>query len=65
MTLEALKAAKARNVKVSVDLNYRKKLWTPEKANRVTSEFMEYVDVVIANEEDAEKYSALRPGSRM
>lgn len=62
VTLEALQAAKAMNVKVSVDLNYRKKLWTPEKANRVMSQLMEYVDVIIANEEDAEKVFGIKAG---
>ena len=62
VTLEALQAAKAMNVKVSVDLNYRKKLWTREKANRVMSQLMEYVDVIIANEEDAEKVFGIKAG---
>lgn len=53
--LDALKAAREAGVTVSVDLNYRKKLWTREKAHRVMSELVEYCDVVIANEEDAEK----------
>lgn len=51
--LDACKAAKARGVQISCDLNYRKKLWTREEANRVMSELMRYVDVCIANEEDA------------
>lgn len=51
--LEACKAAKAKGVKVSCDLNYRKKLWTREKANQAMSALMPYVDVCIANEEDA------------
>ena len=51
--LEACKAAKAKGVKVSCDLNYRKKLWTREKAGQVMAGLMEYVDVCIANEEDA------------
>lgn len=51
--LEACKAAKARGVKISCDLNYRKKLWSTEKANEVMSELVKYVDVCIANEEDA------------
>lgn len=54
ITLEACKAAKAKGVTVSVDLNYRKKLWTPEKAGEVMSGLMKYVDVCIGNEEDAE-----------
>ncbi|MDO4563220.1 MAG: sugar kinase [Clostridia bacterium] len=52
---EALKTAKKKGVTVSCDLNFRKKLWTSEKANKVMSSLMEYVDVCIANEEDAEK----------
>ena len=51
--LEACKAAKALGVKISCDLNYRKKLWSNEKANEVMSKLMPYVDVCIANEEDA------------
>ena len=51
--LEACKAAKARNVKISCDLNYRNKLWTKAEAGRVMAELMPYVDVCIANEEDA------------
>ena len=53
-------AAKRQGVKVSVDLNYRRKLWSPEKANRVMSELMQYVDVAIGNEEDAEKVFGIR-----
>ena len=51
--LEAVKEAKKQGVKVSCDLNYRKKLWTREKAGEVMAELMKYVDVCIANEEDA------------
>ncbi|HEY8392374.1 MAG TPA: sugar kinase [Capillibacterium sp.] len=61
-TLEAVQTAKAKGVKVSADLNYRKKLWTPEKANRVMSKLMEYVDVAIGNEEDAEKVFGIKAG---
>lgn len=53
--LEACKAAKERGITVSCDLNFRKKLWTSEKAGQVMGKLMEYVDVCIANEEDAEK----------
>jgi 2-dehydro-3-deoxygluconokinase len=49
----ACKAAKARGVTVSCDLNYRKNLWTREKAGEVMGGLMKYVDVCIANEEDA------------
>ena len=51
--LEACKAAKAHGVKISCDLNYRKKLWSTAEANKVMSELVKYVDVCIANEEDA------------
>lgn len=51
--LEACKAAKERNITISCDLNYRNKLWTKEKAGKVMSELCKYVDVCIANEEDA------------
>lgn len=44
---EALKTAKKYNVPISVDLNYRKKLWTPEKANEVMTTLMQYADVVL------------------
>ncbi|MBS4538668.1 sugar kinase [Clostridium sp. D2Q-11] len=62
LTEEALKAAKKHNVTVSVDLNYRKKLWTPEEAKETMSRLMEYVDVCIGNEEDAEKTLGFKPG---
>ena len=51
--MEALKAAKARGITVSCDLNYRNKLWSKEKAGQVMAGLCEYVDVCIANEEDA------------
>lgn len=51
--MEACKAAKERNITISCDLNYRKKLWTREKAGQVMDKLMQYVDVCIANEEDA------------
>ncbi len=51
--LEACKAAKAKGITISCDLNYRKNLWTREKAGQVMAGLMEYVDVCIANEEDA------------
>ena len=51
--LEACKAAKEAGVTVSCDLNYRNKLWSKEKAGQVMGELCKYVDVCIANEEDA------------
>ena len=51
--MDACKAARAKGITVSCDLNYRGKLWTREKAGEVMSGLMPYVDVCIANEEDA------------
>ncbi|MDE6550235.1 MAG: sugar kinase [Clostridia bacterium] len=47
-----LKAAKDRGVTVSCDLNYRAKLWSREKACKVMTRLLKYVDVLISNEED-------------
>ena len=54
LTKLACEAAKRHNVTVSVDLNFRKKLWTSEKAISVMKPLMKYVDVCIGNEEDAQ-----------
>ena len=53
ITLDAVKAAKAKGITVSCDLNYRKKLWSKAKAKEVMTSLMPYVDVLIANEEDS------------
>lgn len=63
LTKAALKAAKAHGVTVSVDLNFRKKLWSSEKAKTVMTDLMQYVDVCIGNEEDAEKVLGFKPGN--
>ncbi len=60
LCLQACKAAKKKGITVSCDLNFRKKLWTSEKAGKVMGGLMEYVDVAIANEEDAEKVFGIR-----
>jgi 2-dehydro-3-deoxygluconokinase len=49
---EALAAARAAGVPVSVDLNYRRKLWSESDAQATMRPLMEFVDLVIANEED-------------
>ncbi len=54
LTLAALKAAKAKSITTSIDLNFRKKLWTKEKAREVMTGLCEFVDVCIGNEEDAD-----------
>ncbi|MEN6411461.1 MAG: sugar kinase [Veillonellales bacterium] len=60
IVLEACKAAKEAGLTVSCDLNFRKNLWTSEKAGKVMARFMPYVDVCIANEEDAEKVFGIK-----
>lgn len=62
VTEAACKAAKAHGVTVSCDLNFRKKLWSSEKAQKVMTNLMQYVDVCIGNEEDAEKVLGFKPG---
>lgn len=61
LTELACKAAKKHGVTVSVDLNFRKKLWSSEKAQKVMSNLMQYVDVCIGNEEDADKVLGFKP----
>lgn len=53
ITEQACIAAKKAGVKISCDLNYRKNLWTREQANLTMSRLAPYVNVCIANEEDA------------
>ncbi len=50
---EACKAAKAKGLKISCDLNYRGKLWTRAEAREAMTDLCRYVDVCISNEEDA------------
>lgn len=58
----ACSAARAAGVTVSCDLNFRKKLWTEQQAQATMQPLMEFVDVCIANEEDAEKSLGLIAG---
>lgn len=57
----ACESAKRHGVTVSVDLNFRKKLWTSEKAQSIMRPLMKYVDVCIGNEEDAELCLGFKP----
>lgn len=52
--LRGLRLANQMGVTVSVDYNYRRKLWDRETARRTMEELMEYVDIGIGNEEDCE-----------
>ena len=54
--LEAVRAAKKAGVTVSIDLNYRKKLWNyGKKAPEIMRELVKYADLIVANEEDIQK----------
>ena len=56
LSIEAVKAAKRLGLHVSCDLNYRKNLWKwGKKADEVMKVIVQYVDTVIANEEDFQK----------
>ncbi len=58
---QACIAAKKQGATISVDLNFRKKLWTKEKAQSIMRPLMKYVDVCIGNEEDAELCLGFKP----
>ena len=60
--IAACKAAKKNGVTISADLNYRAKLWSTKEAQSIMIPLMEYVDVCIANEEDAEKSLGFKAG---
>jgi len=57
----ALKTAKEKGITTSLDLNYRKKLWSKEKAREVMTRLCKHVDVCIGNEEDAETALGFKP----
>ena len=60
--IAACEAAMKNGVIISADLNYRAKLWSIKEAQSVMIPLMEYVDVCIANEEDAEKSLGFKAG---
>ena len=49
----ACEAARRKGIKISCDLNYRNKLWSRTDANKIMDRLCRYVNVCIANEEDA------------
>ncbi len=61
LTKLACEAAKRHGVTVSCDLNFRKKLWSSEKAQSIMKPLMKYVDVCIGNEEDAQLCLGFKP----
>lgn len=58
---DACKAAKAKGLLISCDLNYRRNLWSSEDARTVMDRLIPYVDICIANEEDADKSLGIKP----
>lgn len=60
LCLSACRTAKEMGLTVSCDLNFRKNLWSREKAGEVMGALMPMVDLVIANEEDCEKVFGIR-----
>lgn len=61
LTRFACEAARRHGLTISVDLNFRKKLWSSEKAISVMRPLMQYVDVCIGNEEDAQLCLGFKP----
>ena len=58
---EGLEVARRKRIPVSVDLNYRRKLWSREKACKVMESLMPFVDICIGNEEDPTDIFSLKP----
>lgn len=58
--IQACKKAKELGLTVSCDLNYRKNLWTEAEAKACMTRLMPYIDVLVANEEDAEKVLGIK-----
>ena len=62
VTLEALKIADKKNITISTDLNYRSKLWKyGKKSSEIMPALVQYCDIILGNEEDAEKHFDIHP----
>ena len=60
--LEAIGVANEMGITVSCDLNYRKNLWKyGQKASEIMPALVEGCDIILGNEEDAEKYYGIKP----
>jgi len=60
--LEAVKAASAKGITISTDLNYRAKLWKyGGDREAIMTELTSYCDIILGNEEDAEKHFGIHP----
>lgn len=57
----ACEAAKRKRIPIVADLNYRGNLWTPAEARRVMCELTPYVDILVGNEDDADKCLGIKP----
>lgn len=58
---EALEAAHKKGIMISVDLNYRNKLWKYGRAPvEIMADLVKYCDIIVGNEEDAEKIFDIR-----
>jgi len=62
-TKEAVRKAKEKGVLVSIDLNYRARLWSPEEARQVMTELVSQADILITTEEDAERVFGVKETS--
>lgn len=60
---QACRKAKEKGIIVSCDLNYRKNLWSSEEARQVMQNLVKYVDVCVANEEDADMVLGIKPSN--
>lgn len=60
--IQACKKAKEMGLTISCDLNYRKNLWTEAEAKACMTQLMPYIDILVANEEDAEKVLGIKAG---
>ncbi|MFT4733284.1 MAG: 2-dehydro-3-deoxygluconokinase [Psychromonas sp.] len=60
--LEAVKAASAKGITISTDLNYRAKLWNyGGDREAIMTELTSHCDIILGNEEDAEKHFGIKP----
>jgi len=60
--LEAVKAASEKGITISTDLNYRAKLWNyGVEPEAIMTELTSYCDIILGNEEDAEKHFGIKP----
>ncbi len=59
-TKESMQKAKEHGVKISVDLNYRAKLWSQDEANQCMTDLMQYTDILITTEEDCDRVFGIK-----